>query len=88
VTPGWPAAGPRRAPRALTRRVAPQVVALKKTPQEAKPKPYRMCVAARTLLRRLRCAARAAPPRRARQRMNFCGFPFISRSRRCLTIRF
>lgn len=81
-------AGPRRALRALTRRPTRQVVALKKTPQEAKPKPYRMCVVAHVRLRRLRCAVRSVPPLRARQRMNFCGFPFISRSRRCLTIRF
>jgi len=32
--------------RALTRAASPQVIALKKTPQEAKPKPYRMCVVA------------------------------------------
>ena len=55
-----PPPGVRRALRALTRGAPPQVIALKKTPQEAKPKPYRMCVARRALLRRLRWSARCA----------------------------
>ena len=57
---GRPPPGVRRALRALTRGAPPQVIALKKTPQEAKPKPYRMCVARRALLRRLRWRARCA----------------------------
>ena len=55
-----PPPGVHRALRALTRGAPPQVIALKKTPQEAKPKPYRMCVAWRAPLRRLRSRVRCA----------------------------